>query len=63
MNDNDNNVEVFRSPASDIEIPKLRQRNQKEDDLKDSTTTLVLDPLAVTKENMSTSSRRPAGKK
>ena len=54
---NENNNEVFRSPASDIEIPKLRKRNQKEDDLNGS----VLDPLAMTKENMSTSNRRPTG--
>lgn len=50
--------ENFRSPQSDIEVPKTRQR--KGEGKGDSTATLTLDPLAMTKENMSTS-RRPAG--
>lgn len=50
------NDDFFRSPLSDIEVPKTRKR------LNDSSESLAskLDPLAVTKENMSTS-RRPAG--
>lgn len=55
--------ESFRSPQSDIEIPKTRKRKGEEgEDKGESTATLTLDPLAMTKENMSTS-RRPAGKK
>jgi hypothetical protein len=54
--------EIFRSPQSDIEIPKTRKRKGEEDEGKggESTATLTLDPLAMTKENMSTT-RRPAG--
>lgn len=48
----ENLSEEFRSPQSDIEVPKIRKRNTE------STETLVLDPLAVTKDNMSTN-RRP----
>ena len=55
--------ENFRSPQSDIEIPKARHRKTGDLDGKnDSTASLGLDPISVTKENMSTS-RRPAGKK
>ena len=55
---NPNDSSSFRSPQSDVEIPKTRKRVGN-----DSTDSLAnkLDPLVVTKENMSTS-RRPAGK-
>ena len=51
----------FRSPNSDVEIPKARNRRSKLGN--DSVDSLVdkLDPSAVTKQNMSTS-RIPAGK-
>ena len=54
----------FRSAQSDIEIPKTRKRKAEgeDGDKGGSTATLSLDPLAMTKENMSTS-RRPAGTK
>ena len=49
--------DTFRSPQSDVEVPKARKRVTN-----DSAATLTLDPLAVTKENMSTANRRPTGK-
>lgn len=55
------NLVEFRSPQSDIEIPKTRKRNTEFDG--DSTDTLAAAKGAfeVTKENMSTS-RRPNSK-
>ena len=55
-------METFRSPQSDVEIPKTRKRkgDEGEDKGGESTATLTLDPLAMTKENMSTT-RRPTG--
>ena len=63
----DNNENVtneptsFRSPHSDVEVPKSRKRRSQLG--MESTESLAskLDPLAVTKQNMSTS-RRPNGK-
>lgn len=51
----------FRSPHSDVEVPKSRKRRSQLG--MESTDSLAskLDPLAVTKQNMSTS-RRPNGK-
>lgn len=50
----------FRSPHSDVEVPKSRKRRSQLG--MESTESLAskLDPLAVTKQNMSTS-RRPNG--
>ena len=50
----------FRSPNSDVEVPKSRNRRSKLAMESTDSLAVKLDPLAVTKQNMSTS-RRPAG--
>ena len=53
-------VEEFRSPQSDIEIPKTRKRERVSGIDEGTTDTLAKGAIEVTKDNMSTSNR-PSG--
>ncbi len=56
-------VEEFRSPQSDIEIPKTRKRERGVSGIDEGLTdTLAKGAIEVTKDNMSTSNR-PSGNK